>query len=504
MLLLLAGARPVLIDSFSHWLPNAAYLVDQARFPADDRAAGFALFPAFPYNLQLVAFLSALGLERLPAGAVIHANLVLQLAPALLLARLAARLEATPRAAPGWAAAAAGLLACWWLNPGFGPEIAFADYGDIATGVAVVMAGWLALRLVRHDDTSPLALALVLAALVNTKQADLALVGAVMASAGALALLRRDRAVLARLLAALLPALILYLAWRLYVGTHLTGGENALMPLARWRVAALPMILARIATVWVEKVTFFGILAAVLVGGVVRWWRGQRDLATEAALLLLGCWLLFNAFLVFIYIAHFDGVMSANAQSYYRFNTELALLLMVALVLVLRAPLGDRLAAGRWRRVVPGIAVIAALLLPVGFFERVRFDLRRARHVPWGVAEWVAPELAPGDRLAVVATGATRDTAQALGAYLNLLAPRTRVVALRDDGVAIVPALAAGGFDRLLVTCAGALDAALPRDAVGLFAWDGARWQLRATLAPDLRPGVLFGERRAGELFGCS
>ncbi len=276
------------------------------------------------------------------------------------------------------------------------------------------------------------------------------------------------------------------------------------MPLARWRVAALPMILARIATVWVEKVTFFGILAAVLVGGVVRWWRGQRDLATEAALLLLGCWLLFNAFLVFIYIAHFDGVMSANAQSYYRFNTELALLLMVALVLVLRAPLGDRFAAGRWRRVVPGIAVIAALLLPVGFFERVRFDLRRARHVPWGVAEWVAPELAPGDRLAVVATGATRDTAQALGAYLNLLAPRTRVVALRDDGVAIVPALAAGGFDRLLVTCAGALDAALPRDAVGLFAWDGARWQLRATLAPDLRPGVLFGERRAGELFGCS
>src|SRR5207248_1637887 len=53
LLLLLAGARPVLIDSFSHWLPNAAYLVAHGVFPADDRPPGFGLLPAFPYNLQL-------------------------------------------------------------------------------------------------------------------------------------------------------------------------------------------------------------------------------------------------------------------------------------------------------------------------------------------------------------------------------------------------------------------------------------------------------------------
>lgn len=503
VLLLLAGARPVLIDSFSHWLPNAAYLVDQGRFPADDRAASFALYPAFPYNLQLVAFLSALGLDRLPAGALIHANVILQLATALLLARLVARLETAPRAAPGWGAAAAGLLACWWLNPGFGPEIAFADYGDVGTGVGLAMSGWLALRLLRHDDASPLAVALALAALINVKQADLVLVMALVGSAGGLALLQRDRVVLARLLVAPLPALVLYAAWRWYVGTHLTGGENELMPLARWRFQELSTIAVRIATVWAEKITYFGILAAVVVAGAVRWTRGNRDPATGLAMLLLGAAVLFNLFLVFIYVAHFDGVMSANAQSYYRFNTQLALLLMTALVLLLREWVGLWLAGGRWRRAVPALAVIAALAIPLGFFERVRFDLRRARHAPWSLAAWAAPKLAPGDRLAVVATGATRDTALALGAAISLLAPRVAVVALRDDGAAVVPSLAAGGFDRLLVTCAGALGPELPADAAGLLAWDGARWQLRGSWPHALRPGALFGERRAGELFGC-
>ena len=144
------------------------------------------------------------------------------------------------------------------------------------------------------------------------------------------------------------------------------------------------------------------------------------------------------------------------------------------------------------------------------YFDSTRVNLGLFQHDVSVVWDLAPHDLSVMDYIivekpeAVVATGATRDTAQALGAYVNLLAPRARVVALRDDGAAIVPALAAGGFDRLLVTCAGALDPALPRDAAGLFAWDGGRWQLRATLAPDLRPGALFGERRAGELFGCS
>jgi hypothetical protein len=502
VLLLLAGTRPVLIDSFTHWLPNAAYVVAHGVFPADDRVPGFGFFPAFPYNLQLVAFLASLGLDRLPAGAVIHANLVLQLAPALLLARLLARLEDAPRAAPGWGAAAGGLLACWWLNPGFGPEIAFSDYGDVATGVALAIAGWLALRLLLGLDRQPIALALALAALVNVKQADLVLVVALVASAGALALVKRDREALAPLLAALLPALVLYAVWRLYVTTHLTGGENELMPLARWRVTELPTIAARIGQVWLEKITYFGILAVALAIGVVRWRRGLRDTATVFLLLLLGCAVLFNLFLLFVYVAHFQGVMSSNAQSYYRLNTELALLLMIGLVLLVRDPADRWLRTGAWRRALPSVAVIAALTLPVGFFERVRFDLRRARSVTWALAEAVAPTLAPGDRLAILNTG-RQDGALALRAYLGLLAPRTGAEALRFEPLAVVAALPARGFDRLLVTCAAALQPGLPHDTAALFAWDGTRWQLRHSWPLATRPGELFGERRPGELFGC-
>jgi hypothetical protein len=503
VLLLLAGARPVLIDSFTHWLANAAYLVAQGTFPADARPPGFGLYPAFPYNLQLVAFVSALGLDRLPEGAMIHANLVLQLALALLLARLAAGLEQSPRAAPGWAASAAGLLACWWANPGFGPEIAFSDYGDVATGVALAMAGWLALRLLTGVDRQPVGLALSLAALIDVKQADLVLVMALAASAGALALLARDRAALRRLAIALLPALALYAVWRLYVATHLTGGENEILPLARWRVAELPAILARIARLWLEKATYFGVMAAALVAGLVRWRRGGRDPATMLLMLLCGCFLLFDLFLLFIYVAHFQGAMRSSAQSYYRLNTELALLLMTALMLLLRAPARRWLATRSGRRAVPSLAVIAALALPVGFFERVRFDLRRGRAVPWSLAQSVAPELAPGDRLAILATGRTQDGPLELRGYLGLLAPGTAATALRFEPRDVIPALPARGFDRLLVTCAAAVRSDLPVNAAALFAWDGASWRLRQLWPLATRPGGLFGERRPGELFGC-
>jgi hypothetical protein len=412
-------------------------------------------------------------------------------------------LEHAPRAAPGWAACAAGLLVCWWANPGFGPEIAFSDYGDIATGVALAMAGWLALQLLTGIDRRPIALALVLIALVNVKQADLVLVVALVASAVALAGWMRNHVALRRLLVALLPALVLYAVWRLYVATHLTGGENEILPLARWRVAELPAIIVRIARIWFEKATFFAILATAVGIGSARWLRGARDPATLLLMLVLGCFVLFDGFLLFTYIAHFQGEMSSNAQSYYRYNTELALLLMIGLVLLLREPVARRLATGAWRRTVPSLVVIAALALPIGFFERVRFDLRRARAVPWTLAEAVASMLTPRDRLAILATGSNHDGSLQLRGYLGLLAPMVDVWALRFEPRDVIPALPTRGFDRLLVTCAGAVQTDLPRDAAALFAWDGARWQTLEVWPLETRPGALFGERHPGELFGC-
>src|SRR5581483_5839994 len=156
----------------------------------------------------------------------------------------------------------------------------------------------------------------------------------------------------------------------------------------------------------------------------------------------------FNALLLFTYVAHFQGEMSANAQSYYRLNTELALLEMTGLVWLLRDPVARRLNAGRWRRAVPSLAVIAALALPVGFFERVRFDLRRARHVPWQLAQEVLPALSRSDRLAILATGDNHDGALQLRGYLGLLAPALDAAALRCEPRSVIPALPARGFDR--------------------------------------------------------
>jgi hypothetical protein len=221
-------------------------------------------------------------------------------------------------------------------------------------------------------------------------------------------------------------------------------------------------------------------------------------------MLLFGCFVLFDGFLLFTYVAHFQGEMSSNAQSYYRYNTELALLLMIGLVLLLREPVGRWLATGTWRRAVPSLAVILALALPIGFFERVRFDLRRARSVPWSLAEAVVPMLTPRDRLAILATGSNHDGPLQLRGYLGLLAPMVDARALRFEPRDVIASLPGRGFDRLLMTCAGAVQADLPRDAAALFAWDGTRWQKLDVWPLATRPGALFGERRAGELFGCS
>jgi len=256
LLLLMASARPSLPDTFLNLLPNAAYLWDHGFFPADSRPPSYSFLPGAPYNMQLVGYLVSLLTGRLALNAMIGFNIVLQLATALLLARLVAGLEEEPADVPSWTAVAFGLLLATLINPGFVPRYHLSDYSEASVAVTTGFAGWFAVgaleRLAAGRDArrALTLLALGLAALVSIKQDSVALAASVVAASVALALLQerggRRRGIAALLLAAV-PAAVLYLAWRWYVLGHFAVGELKLLPPSEWQVALIPLILRSMA-----------------------------------------------------------------------------------------------------------------------------------------------------------------------------------------------------------------------------------------------------------------
>src|SRR5262249_26243807 len=113
-----ASAMPALPDTLTNQLPHAPFLLYSCPLPRIDRPPMLAVWPAFPYNLQLAAFLPALLAPDFPPGALTHVNLLLQLAFALLLARSMRGAEVGYGAPPSWYAVGAALLLTTFLNPG--------------------------------------------------------------------------------------------------------------------------------------------------------------------------------------------------------------------------------------------------------------------------------------------------------------------------------------------------------------------------------------------------
>ncbi|HXP30960.1 MAG TPA: hypothetical protein VN832_07705 [Stellaceae bacterium] len=519
LIAIMASARPSLPDTFLNLLPNAAYLYDHASFPADARPPAYSYLPGAPYNLQLAAFIASLITPGFPPSALIGLNLVLQLAAALLLARLIGAGE-DDRRAPSWSASALGFLLAMALNPGFVPRYYLSGYSEAGVAVTLAFAGFLAARLVdRAASGGPIGmtawlLALSLAALVNIKQDSIALVLGLLVSAALLALAARSparRQALGALALAALPALLLYLGWRWYVLGHFAEGELKPLPVAQWQLRALPLILQHMLGATGEKIVFFGALASVFVILARRLLRRELGLATGTATLLFGVFVIYNAALVLAYVASFVGEMGTGAHSYFRYNTHLALLLMVAIVLLGReTPWVERWAQrARVRRVAPAALVFAALAAPIAFFPFLRFDLEVPQLRTWRLAQETASRIADRERLALVLPGDNGSVAAMLEGLLRMTRPRRpdiEVTVERSFDANSLAALDAAGIRLALLSCAPAGVAGVPAGAAALLergasgwtalaAWPyspvprGARWSKVMAAAPLCLPG---------------
>lgn len=491
LLLVMASARPSLPDTFLNLLPNAAYLWDHASFPADDRWPSHSFLPGAPYNLQLAALTASLVTPDFPPSAMIGLNLVLQLAFALFLARLVDRGEADPAAAPSWTACAAGLLLATAINPGFVPRYHVSAYSEASVTVTVGFAAWfaaralerLAARRLPRDDLALFALSL--AALVNIKQDSVALAAGIVGTALVLALAQgkegRVNAV-AMLALAALPAAIVHVAWRWYVLTHFALGELKPLPFAQWQFASLPLILRSMAEAILEKPYFFGAMALALAG--LSWSARKRglDRTTRVAALLAGVTLVYNAALVFAYVAHFPGGMGTGAHSYFRYNTHLGLLLVLTLVLLGRGIAQDRgwKLSGEARRAMTPLLIGAATLSPVIFLGYLRFDLEAPQQRAWQLAALADRALGDGNRLALVLPGDNESVRTMLEGLIRLTPPRHPDAELRTVEVwapGTLDRLAAEGYGLALVTCTPAGLTGIPAGEAALLEHTSRRWR---------------------------
>lgn len=489
--LVMLPARPSQVDTWLNLLPNAGYLFSYDMFPTSARPPSYSFLPVAPYNTQLVAYVASIASGGFADSAMALFSIALQCAAALLLARvLAGRDEPVP-----WWACACGLVLAVPLNPGFVPRVFFASYGEAPLAVTTMFAVWLSATLIEdlaageRWPRAAAALALVLAALVNIKQSGVGLLLPIGATLLALVLMhprvprRRGVGVVAL---AMIPTIALYVIWRVFAVHSFVAGELEPLPFQDWNFLLLPQILLAMGKAIVQKAAFFLCQGAVLAGGVwaLRRARWQRD--DMLLVMALGVTLLFNGFLVFTYIAHFPPVMAAQAHSYFRYASQLSLVVMLGLVVMLRpmatrwvARLGDRVRFAR------GMAIGLIILLPTVLVPALRFDLEAPQPVLWDLGHQVAARIAPDARLAIVVPGDTDDAVGSMLRGVLLFTPPTRpYLDLRTETTAdpaMLRALAAAGYRLALVSCTpeGLVDVP-PRVAALLQYGDGV-WQPLAT-----------------------
>lgn len=510
--LLLLPIRPSQFDTWVNLLPNAAYLFNHDLFPMAARPEAYSFLPVAPYNSQFAAYMASIASGSFAESAMSWFNVALLLAAALFLARHVIE----PGVRLSWWAVACGALLAVPLNPGFVPRAFFSAYGEPSLAVTAMFALALAADLL--DDLArgepwpraAGALALVLAALVNIKQSGIGLLAPIGGMTLLLALLhpavpkRRAIVVIALVLA---PSIMLYALWRWFAIVSFVAGELKPMPMSAWNWALLPVILWSMARQMFQKAAFFIPLFGLFGLTIAQLRRAPWTRHGLLLALIAGTTVLFNGFLLFTYIAHFPPGMARNAHSYFRYNSQLSLALMLGLLIALRPSVAAWLQPHltRWRR-APAVPVVLILVLPIGGASLLRFDLDPPQPVLWDLGHAVSARLAPDTRLGLLVPGDVDDAVGSLLRGVIMFTPpvhpalevQTRSTATAAD----MDALAKAGFTTALVSCTPADLPGVPAGVAALLRFAEGRWTPEASwpYPPDLRHQHFAGLLTAGPL----
>jgi hypothetical protein len=390
-ILFIAGAmEPSQWDEFSHWIPASKYLLAFDGFPNQVKPYnGPHMLSAYPYGWPMLSYLSAQIAGRYFENIGGTLNLMLLLTFSIYALRMGYRvLSLKIPETIGWGFAGAVALFATIFNPTFIQKIVLTAYSDTSTGVvtgfAVLAAyNYLSMPIQRNRASSVSAiwqLSLIFMLLINLRQPNVILVLSIFL--GIVLVAARDPDIAFRRFAIdtsliIIPAIAIFLAWRYYVSTELAGipgGEAKIRPIETWNVTEIPLILWQMLVIAGKKVGFFAPMALVsilAIGSVFRY-RIRFD---RFAILCAAAFVGYNSFLMFSYVAHFDTRVALAAGSYWRYNTHvgpLAIVVFVIIAILIWQRLGWFERTPAW----PGVVgIILAIILPLVFVQKLRFDL---------------------------------------------------------------------------------------------------------------------------------
>ena len=484
--LVMAPIRPSQPDTFLNLLPNALYLVDHGLLPTVARPPSFSLLPAAPYNTQFLSFLGSFLAADYPGTGMPLVNIMLQLVAALAIARVLGPPGSSPAVPPGWGLTALGFLLATLLNPGFVPRIHFAAYGEPALAAMAVLAAWLFVlaqgELARGNRPAQLMpLALALAAIANTKQTGIALVASLAGAALISAWVERGVQLAAAVrctVLAVLPALFLFAVWRYHVA-HAGVDELTPLPFAEWNWTQFSDAAASILGVVSGKSLYFGCVAASILTLPVVWSRQGWTPTTRLLTFNVALFTFYNIFILTTYLAVFPAEMSSAAHSYFRYNTQISLVLVLSLALAARDTGAAARLPGKPLRVASATVLALALLAPIAFAKRLRFDLDMPQPLVWDLAKKLSTHLRDGDRLALLLPGDNDSVATMISGVLAYTPPRRRMLDLLRRNAADPATLdeaARLGYPLALISCADGGWGNLPGGEAVLLRHDPDGW----------------------------
>ena len=409
-------------DELTTWLPNARYLVEHDAFPSNDLSPSPSVFPAYPYGVPFIIFFASQITGHLVENAAAIFSLLLYLSFGLFLVRLAAAIAKPDnpsdasaaeigRVRIGWGLCALAGLLVTALNPTYVSRLVFSAYADVPTSITVGFAcalTWMMLNALSKGDQSTAKshawqAGLALTAAIGLKQVNLVFLIALCMSA--LWIAARDPTIGWRNLGKLAPyamalPLIVYGAWRLHVGLHLSAGEFSFKNISEWYIALIPDITARMALIASKKSGYFGImLIAVLLTLRVGWrpWTEFERLTVLTATMFLA----YNGFLLLTYVAAFGQGEALRAASYWRYNTHLGgVCLLFATYTV--ALLWRRFVLRPVPRIAAALCVALVVALPFAMSKKLRFDLDPGYGFARSTAVDISRILASKDRLLLI------------------------------------------------------------------------------------------------------
>jgi len=422
MIVLAAAMIPSQWDDLTHWLPNARYLLEQDAFPGSELPKSPSNFPAYPYGVALITYLSSRVAGLMVDSATSMFNILLVASYGMLIARIAVTVaqsdtqasEAGPSPKQlnahhaGWAFCALAILISTALSPTYVTRLVLSSYADLPTTITVGFASimiWLMLNALAAKETKlahsyAWQAGLGMTAAIALKQVNLVFFLSLLIAIAVVSL--RDKSISLRDILAIshkfiiLP-LTIYVIWRIYVSYNFTGGEHAFRPFAGWIFDKTDEILARMSLIASKKGGYFGVMTVATLLALRVIWR-PRTAFHRLTLITATMFLCYNGFLLMSYLGAFTEGEALRAASFWRYNTHLGGVCLVFAACVI---------AHAWRhcnrcrvpKQLAAFAIVLVMIAPLAMAKKFRFDLEPRIIYAREITKNIRPLLSAKDRL---------------------------------------------------------------------------------------------------------